>query len=99
MVMSTPAGRFNFLSSSTVLAVGSMMSSRRLWVRCSKVSCDFLSECGERSTVKRSMRVGRGIGPATRAPVRLTVSTMSWADWSMTRWSKAFNRCECVVPP
>ena len=23
---------------------------------------------------------GRGIGPATRAPVRLTVSTISWAD-------------------
>ena len=36
--------------------------------------------------------VGRGIGPATRAPVRLTVSTMSVADWSMTRWSYAFKR-------
>jgi len=53
-----------------------MMSSNRLCVRCSKVSCDFLSEWGERRTVKRSTRVGRGMGPATRAPVRLTVSAI-----------------------
>ena len=37
------------------------------------------------------IRVGAGgimlPNPATRAPLRLTVSTMSWADWSMTRWS------------
>ena len=77
--------RLSFFSSSTVLAVGSRMSSRRLWVRCSKVSCDFLSQCGERSTVNRSTRVGSGIGPATLAPVRLTVSTMSCAETSMTR--------------
>ena len=43
MVMSTPAGRLSFFNSSTVLAVGSRMSISRLWVRCSKVSCDFLS--------------------------------------------------------
>ena len=43
MVMSTPAGRLSFFSSSTVLAVGSMMSISRLCVRCSKVSWDFLS--------------------------------------------------------
>jgi len=55
MVMSTPAGRFSFFNSSTVFAVGSMISISRLCVRCSKVSCDFLSECGERNTVKRSM--------------------------------------------
>ena len=30
--------------------------------------------------VKRSMRVGSGMGPATRAPVRLTVSAISRAD-------------------
>jgi hypothetical protein len=59
MVMSTPAGKLSFFNSSTVLAVGSRMSISRLWVRCSKVSCDFLSECGERWTVKRSMRVGQ----------------------------------------
>jgi hypothetical protein len=33
MVISTPDGRLSFLSSSTVWAVGSMMSMRRLWVR------------------------------------------------------------------
>ena len=81
MVMSTPAGKLSFFNSSTVFAVGSRMSISRLWVRCSKVSCDFLSECGERWTVKRSIRVGSGMGPATRAPVRLTVSAMSRADW------------------
>ena len=43
MVMSTPAGKLSFFNSSTVLAVGSRMSISRLWVRCSKVSCDFLS--------------------------------------------------------
>jgi hypothetical protein len=62
MVMSTPAGRLSFFNSSTVLAVGSMMSISRLCVRCSKVSCDFLSQCGERWTVNRSMRVGSGMG-------------------------------------
>ena len=48
MVMSTPAGRLSFFNSSTVLAVGSRMSSSRLCVRCSNVSIDFLSACGER---------------------------------------------------
>src|SRR5262249_25784201 len=38
------------------------------------------------------MMVGRGIGPATRAPVRLAVSTISVADWSSTLESYAFNR-------
>ena len=60
MVMSTPAGKLSFFNSSTVLAVGSMMSISRLCVRCSKVSCDFLSQCGDRWTVNRSMRVGSG---------------------------------------
>ena len=34
----------------------------------------------ERFTVKRSMCVGSGIGPATRPPVRRTVSTISRTD-------------------
>ena len=54
-----------------------MMSSSRLCVRISNCSIDFLSTCGLRFTVYRSIRVGSGIGPATRAPVRLAVSTMS----------------------
>ena len=46
----------------------------------------------ERWTVNFSMRVGSGMGPATRAPVRLTVSAISRADWSMTRKSYALRR-------
>jgi hypothetical protein len=57
-----------------------MMSSNRLWVRISNCSIDFLSTCGERFTVNFSINVGSGIGPATRAPVRLAVSTISTAD-------------------
>src|SRR5436853_31103 len=79
--MSTPAGKFSFFNSSTVFAVGSMMSSSRLWVRISNCSIDFLSTCGERFTVNFSINVGSGIGPATRAPVRLAVSTMSTAGF------------------
>jgi hypothetical protein len=33
---------------------------------------------------KRFMRVGRGTGPLTIAPVRLAVSTISAADWSIS---------------
>ena len=36
--------------------------------------------CGERSTVNFSIRVGSGIGPRTRAPVRLAVLTISLVD-------------------
>ena len=39
---------------------------------------------GERSTSKRSIRVGRGTGPRTTAPERLAVSTISSADWSIS---------------
>src|SRR2546430_16680484 len=46
--MSTPAGKFSFFNSSTVFAVGSMMSSSSLWVRISNCSIDFLSTWGER---------------------------------------------------
>jgi hypothetical protein len=39
-----------------------------------------LSTCGDRFTVKRSMRVGSGIGPRTWAPVRFAVVTISLVD-------------------
>src|SRR5207253_2507438 len=78
---STPAGRSSFMSASTVCGVGSKMSSRRLCVRSSSCSRLFLSTCGLRSTVQRFLTVGSGIGPATRAPVRRAVSTISLVDW------------------
>src|SRR5277367_3544025 len=95
--MSTPAGRLSFLSSSTVLAVGWMMSRRRLWVRISNWSMLFLSTCGERLTVKRSIRVGSGMGPATTEPVRDAVSAISVAARSRRRWSNALRRMRMRV--
>src|SRR6266516_2210594 len=77
---STPAGRSSFISASTVWGVGSRISSSLLWVRISNCSRDFLSTCGDRKTVNLLMTVGRGIGPATRAPVLFAVSTISVAD-------------------
>src|SRR6266436_60790 len=68
------------------------MSSRRLCVRISNCSRDFLSMCGERSTQYLLIFVGSGIGPATLAPVRLAVSTISPADWSRSLWSYALRR-------
>src|SRR5271169_4594265 len=82
---STPAAKSSLPSASMVCWVGSSTSSSRLWVRTSKCSRDFLSTCGERLTVKRSIRVGNGIGPATRPPVRRIVSTISRTDWSSSR--------------
>src|SRR5882724_9969522 len=79
---STPGGRSSFISASTVSGVGSRMSISRLCVRISNCSRDFLSTCGDRKTVQRLMVVGRGIGPATSAPVRFAVSTISRVDWS-----------------
>src|SRR5580698_11318742 len=85
------------------------MSMRRLWVRSSNWSRASLSECGETSSVKRSILVGSGTGPLTVAPVRLAVSTISRAELSMRRWSNAFRRmrmfwlaillcpCECLL--
>ena len=84
---STPAGRSSFISASTVCGVGSKMSMSRLCVRISNCSRDFLSTCGERSTVHRLRDVGSGIGPASRAPVRFAVSTISPVDWSRIRES------------
>src|SRR5437764_1388530 len=80
------------MSASTVCGVGSRISSSLLCVRISNCSRDFLSTCGERSTVVTLRWVGSGMGPATLAPVRLAVSTISVVDWSNTRWSYAFRR-------
>src|SRR4051794_19622949 len=68
------------------------MSINRLCVRISNCSRDLRSMCGLRNTVYRSMRVGSGIGPFTTAPVRLAVSTISWAVRSSTSWSNASIR-------
>ena len=46
----------------------------------------------EKFTVKRSIRVGSGIGPRTSAPVRFAVLTISRVDASSTRWSNALRR-------
>src|SRR5205085_166493 len=77
---STPGGRSSFINASTVSGVGSRMSMSRLCVRISNCSRDFLSTCGERSTVHLFFAVGSGIGPASRAPVRFAVSTISVVD-------------------
>src|SRR5262245_20871728 len=84
---STPAGRSSFINASTVCGVGSKMSTSRLCVRISNCSRDFLSTCGERRTVQRLISAGNGIGPASRAPVRFAVSTISPVLWSSTRAS------------
>ena len=59
----------------------------RLCVRISNCSREVLSTCGERSTVHRLMMVGSRTGPVTRAPVRRTVSTISFMDRSRRLWS------------
>src|SRR5215210_2019416 len=101
---STPAARSSFISASTVCGVGSTMSSTRLCVRISNCSRDFLSTCGDRFTVNRSIWVGSGMGPRTRAPVRFAVLTISRVLPSSTRWSNAFRRMRMfwlsiVLPP
>src|SRR5690606_16230712 len=99
----TPAERSSFMRASTVCGVGSTMSRTRLWVRISNCSRDFLSTWGERLTVNFSMRVGSGTGPRTWAPVRLAVETISRADMSSARWSKALSLirifCCAIGPP
>src|SRR4030042_1552235 len=57
---SIPAARSSFIRASTVCCVGSMMSMRRLWVRISNCSLDFLSTWGDLNTVKRLILVGGG---------------------------------------
>jgi hypothetical protein len=85
--MSTPAGRSRRIRESTVFGVGSMMSMRRLWVRISKCSRESLYLWGERMTQYTFFSVGSGTGPATLAPVRVTVSTILRAEVSITSWS------------
>src|ERR1041384_1938511 len=70
----------------------------RLWVRISNCSRDFLSMCGLRKTVYRSIRVGIGIGPHTRALVRLALSTISFADLSSAREAYASIRIRIRSP-
>src|SRR3954451_15074219 len=89
---STPAGRSSLVSASIVCGRESLMSMSRLWVRSSNCSRLFLSTCGLRSTVHRSVLTGRGMGPETCAPVFSAVRTMSAAAWSRTTWSKALSR-------
>src|SRR5215467_13294495 len=80
------------MRASTVWGVGSRMSRSRLWVRISNCSREVLSTCGERSTVQRLIMVGRSTGPVTRAPVRRTVSTISFMERSRRLWSYALSR-------
>src|SRR5690606_7562692 len=82
---STPAASSSFISASTVLSLGSTISSTRLCVRVSYWSRASLSTCGDVRMVKRSILVGSGIGPRTCAPVRLAVSTISLAERSIRR--------------
>jgi len=96
--MSTPLGRSSLISASIVLFVGSRISISRLWVRSSKCSMDSLSMCGPRITQNRRIFVGKGVGPATRAPVRFAVSVIFSADWSMIRWSKARSLILTLIP-
>lgn len=79
------------MSESIVLLVGVLMSMSRLCVRISKCSRLSLSVNGLRSTQNRRTRVGSGTGPATFAPVRLTVSTIFVAELSRLRWSNDFS--------
>src|SRR5215470_8105214 len=96
--MSTPAGRSRRISESTVFGVGSMMSISRLCVRISKCSRESLYLCGERMTQYTFFSVGSGTGPATRAPVRVTVSTIFRAELSMTSWSYALSLMRIFCP-
>src|SRR5581483_10468067 len=68
------------------------MSISRLWVRISKCSRESLSLNGERITQYTFCSVGSGTGPATVAPVRVAVSTISFAAVSIAVWSYDFRR-------
>src|SRR5690606_33839565 len=89
--MSTPVGRSRCMSESMVLLVGDLMSITLLWVRVSRCSGGPWSANGLGSSRKRGRRVGSGTGPATLAPVRLTVSTILVAELSRLRWSNALS--------
>src|SRR5690606_40280494 len=83
---------------STALGVGSTMSIRRLWVRISKCSRLSLYLWGDRMTQTTFFSVGRGTGPTTVAPARVTVSTILRADESMTSWPYDFTRMRICCP-
>jgi len=53
---------------------------RRLWVRISNCSRDFLLTCGDLRTQNFSILVGNGMGPATLAPLLFVVATIFAAD-------------------
>src|SRR3984957_11193137 len=68
------------------------MSISRLCVRISKCSRESLSLNGERITQYTFFSVGSGTGPETLAPVRVAVSTISFAADSIAEVSYAFRR-------
>src|ERR1700677_2479720 len=68
------------------------MSISRLCVRISKCSRESLSLNGERITQYTFFSVGNGTGPDTLAPVRVAVSTISFAADSIADVSYAFRR-------
>src|SRR6202034_1027662 len=68
------------------------ISIRRLCVRISKCSRESLSLNGERITQYTFFSVGSGTGPDTVAPVRVAVSTISFAADSIADVSYAFSR-------
>src|SRR3989344_8625888 len=90
--MSTPAGISRCIRASIVFGVGSIISITLLWVLISKASLAFFSTWGEVKTVILSIFVGRGIGPATLAPVRRAVSRSDSHVESSTLWSYDFSR-------
>ena len=71
-------GQISFISASTVLSVGSMMSIRRWCADLELVARALLSTCGETQQVE-TLDAGPAAapGPRTTAPVRLAVSTIS----------------------
>src|ERR1700691_711049 len=68
------------------------MTISRLCVRISKCSRESLSLNGERITQQTFFSVGSGTGPDTVAPVRVAVSTISFAADSIAEVSYAFRR-------
>ena len=96
--MFTSAGKSRRISESTALGVGSTISMSRLCVRISNCSRLSLYLCGDRITVNVFFSVGKGTGPTTVAPARWTVSTIFFADESMTWWSYDFSRMRIFCP-
>src|ERR1700709_1484622 len=68
------------------------MSISRLCVRVSKCSWESLSLNGDFTTAYTFFSVGSGTGPDTVAPVRVAVSTISFAAVSMADESQALRR-------